>query len=80
MPHLTLFTLLLIHTTHYFCFVQSFPSPLRYYVSLQMILIKSNLCHMLFLQFKKKIESWHIPFLVDFYPTMIYLVQFIGRR
>lgn len=26
---------------------------------------------MLFLQLKKKIESWGIPFLVDFYPTMI---------
>lgn len=44
MSPFTLFTLPFIHLTHHLCFIQSFPSLLRYYVNLQMILIKSRIC------------------------------------
>lgn len=75
MSPFTLFTLPFIHLTHHLRFIQSFPSLLRYYVNLQMILIKSRICITCCVLNKKKSDIGVWPFLFTFFPPNG-LVQF----
>lgn len=68
MSPFTLFTLPFIHLTHHLCFIQSFPSLLRYYVNLQMILIKSRICITCCVLNKKKSDIGVWLFLFTFFP------------